>query len=148
MPESHSEQTSIQNSGFFRRLAAIFYDSLLLFLAVLPLASLPVVMLAGGSDNPFIQSPLFSLYIYCIGFLFFGWFWTHGGQTLGMRSWKVKVIQQNGEALAWKNAVSRYLAATLSWILLGAGFIWILFDKENLALHDRLSKTRLVRYHS
>jgi uncharacterized RDD family membrane protein YckC len=127
-------------------LAAILYDSLLIFMAVLPLASMPVVMLAGGSESPFIKSPLFSLYLYCIGFVFFGWFWTHGGQTLGMRSWRFKVVQNSGQMLSWKHALIRYLTATLSWALLGMGFVWALFDRQNLALHDRLSATRLVRH--
>ena len=126
-----------------RRLAAIFYDTLLLF-ALLFFASMIVVVPLGITT----EHPLYSLYvvyIYVVSFIFFGWFWTHGGQTLGMRAWRVRVQRDDGRSLTWPHALMRFLAAAISWAVFGAGFFWCLFSKERLTLHDLLSKTRLIR---
>ena len=131
-----------QPPGIARRLAAIFYDCLLLF-AVLFAATGLLLPFVGSAIAP--DNPLYTTYLLTVAFAYFGWFWTHGGQTLGMRTWKLRVCHAEGGTLNWSLALARYLAAALSWLLLGAGFIWALVDREHLTLHDRLSKTILVR---
>ena len=125
-----------------RQLASAFYDGLLL-IAVLFLASALTVPLTTRGIIA-IDSPLISLYLFAICFLFFGWFWTHGGQTLGMRAWRVKVVRADGAPLSWGDALKRHLAALLSCLPLGLGFLWAAVDPEGLAWHDRLSGTRLT----
>lgn len=127
-------------AGLGRRLLSIAYDSLLL-LAILFLATLAVVIPVGGA----VEHPLFTIYLLTVGFLFFGWFWTHGGQTLGMRTWGLRVQCAGGHGLDWQQALVRYLAALLSWLLIGGGFLWSLVDPERATLHDRISGTYLVR---
>jgi uncharacterized RDD family membrane protein YckC len=143
--------------GLLRRLGAIVYDALLLC-ATLFIATalvLPVtggVAVAGGN-------PLFSLYLLLICFLFYGWFWTHGGQTLGMRAWKFRVQQHDGRPISWWAAGVRFALAGL-WFLpvvylrqvvglhwgislsVGLCFLGITLV---LRLHDRYSETVLVR---
>jgi len=133
---------TFSNASFQRRLAAMFYDILLLF-ALLMVCALPVVLIA-GENSSFFKSPLYTLYLYSISFVFYGWFWTSGGQTLGMRSWKIRVIRDDGQSLGWDSALMRFLLATISLTLFGLGFLWILFDRDNLAWHDQLSKTRII----
>lgn len=133
---------SLPNASFQRRLAAIFYDGLLLF-ALLMVSALPVVLIA-GENSSFFKSPLYTLYLYSISFVFYGWFWTRGGQTLGMRSWKIRVVRDDNQSLGWDSALMRFLLATISLTLFGLGFLWILFDRDNLAWHDQLSKTRII----
>jgi len=130
------------NASFQRRLAAMFYDALLLF-ALLMVCALPVVLIA-GENSSFFKSPLYTLYLYSISFVFFGWFWTRGGQTLGMRSWKIRVVRDDNHAFGWDSALIRYLLATVSLFLFGLGFLWILFDHDNQAWHDTLSKTHII----
>lgn len=135
--------TRNQRVNLPRRLAAVSYDTLLLF-ALLFFASVIVVVPFGIT----LKHPLYALYvvyIYVVSFIFFGWFWTHGGQTLGMRAWCVRVQRIDENTLTWRHALVRFLAAGLSWAPFGAGFIWCLFNKERLAFHDVISKTRLVR---
>ncbi len=125
------------NISLLRRLVIIFYDSLLLF-AVLFFASIPIAVpfnITYGSPWYFA----YVLYIYVVGFIYFGWFWTHGGQTLAMRTWKAKLVSSSGKALL------RYLVALLSWLCLGLGFIWSLFRKDNATWHDLVSGTQLIR---
>jgi len=114
---------TFSNASFQRRLAAMFYDILLLF-ALLMVCALPVVLIA-GENSSFFKSPLYTLYLYSISFVFYGWFWTSGGQTLGMRSWKIRVIRDDGQSLGWDSALMRFLLATISLTLFGLGFLWI-----------------------
>ncbi|HIG90979.1 MAG TPA: RDD family protein [Methylococcaceae bacterium] len=125
--------------GFWRRLFAIFYDTFLLAALLFISTALALPLNAGEA---FAADPLYLGYLIGVCFLFFGWFWTHGGQTLGLRAWKIQILTATKQPLSWKDALSRFIWATLSWGLFGLGFIWILFDKEKKSLHDRLSGTQ------
>lgn len=139
--------------GFWRRLAAMTYDAVLLT-GVLVLASalitLPVGLALGREAAAVLfQSAGFRwpFFVYCVAVLasFHLWFWTHGGQTLGMKTWRIRVVRADGTPLALRDAIARYLSAGLSWLPLGLGFLWVLVDPARLSWHDRLSGTRLVR---
>lgn len=71
--------------------------------------------------------------------------WRRGGQTLGMRPWRLKVVSADGGAPTTVQLWKRYAVASLSTLLAGAGFWWAWFDRGRLTWHDRLSKTRTVR---
>jgi uncharacterized RDD family membrane protein YckC len=128
--------------GFARRLAAMLYDWLLLFALMLVATSLITLPLGmpGGIGLVLFQSLIF-LFIPAV---FFIGFWLRGGQTLGMRSWRIRLVTDSGQPVDGLTALRRLLAALLSLLPCGLGFIWILFDPEGLAWHDRLSRTRLV----
>ncbi len=128
--------------GFFRRLAAQFYDIVLL-IAILLVAN-GVLLLFTDTETLKIYSVLHRTYLISICFLFYAWFWTHGGQTLGLRAWKIKVLTLDQKPISWSQALLRFITATLSWtVFLGLGFIWVLFNKNKLSWHDQLSKTAL-----
>lgn len=127
--------------GFLRRLAAISYDFMLL-LAVLFLATVIALPINGGEAFTSHQ-PLYPLYLLSVSFVFYGWFWTHGGQTLGMRAWKIKLINDQTGAVTWSQAAIRFVVAIVSWLCVGLGFFWCLFNQQRLCWHDSLSKTRL-----
>ncbi len=135
---------TVTAAGFPVRIAAMTYDALALA-AILIVAAFPVVLWAGGPPRHFAAHLAFQAYLLAVVFAFFGWFWTHGGQTLGMRAWRLKLIAANGTPPDVRMAALRFAAAGLSWAALGAGFLWALVDREGLAWHDRLSGTRLVR---
>ncbi len=86
----------------------------------------------------------YNIFLLTVSYFYFCWHWVSGGQTLGMRSWHVFVIDTSLEKPDWKQASLRFFSAILSLLLFGLGFIWSSFDKNKLALHDRLSKTRLI----
>lgn len=131
------------NTGFLRRIAIIIYD-LLLLIAILLLSIAIVLPLNGGEAFEKNQS-WFPFYLIFICFLYYGWFWTHGGQTLGMKTWKVEIKTFNGQNINWKQAFIRFLAANFSFFFAGLGFIWQIIDKNNCCWHDHLSKTGLYR---
>jgi uncharacterized RDD family membrane protein YckC len=129
-------------AGLLRRLGALLYDSLLLF-GVLFFATLVLLVLRRGvAITP--GDPRYFLYLVAVGYLFCGWFWTRGGQTLGMRAWRIRVQQRDGTALSWGRALWRYLLAWLALLPLGAGYFWMLIDREGLTWHDRGSRTVVV----
>lgn len=127
-----------------RRLGAVCYDSLLL-LAVLFAAGLPLPLIPEAlRSEPWVRYTTFACML-LVSFVFFGWFWTHGGQTLGMRAWRIRVVTANSEPLSWGQAWSRFTWAAVSWAVFGLGFLWSLLDPFRLTWHDRFSATRLVR---
>lgn len=136
-------------ASLLKRLGAMLYDLLLFGSAVLVVGFLSMLAITSlmGVEN--VQrgglfAKLFFAYLLAFGYFFFGWFWTHGGQTLGMRAWKLEVITLDGQHLSWTHALFRYLYSIISWIPFGAGYLWMLVDKNKLTFHDRISKTAIV----
>ncbi|MGZ8096325.1 MAG: RDD family protein [Methylosarcina sp.] len=127
--------------GFFRRLAAIIYD-LFLLLALLFAATLLILPLNHGEAFTSKQY-WYPVYLLTVSFLFYAWFWTHGGQTLGMRAWKIKVLTFDRKPISWNQSLFRFAFALTSLAPAGLGFFWILIDKNRWAWHDYLSHTAL-----
>lgn len=148
-----------------RRLGAIVYDSLLLAGVLFTASALALLLAVAvlGSDpvkahNPLLGNPFFATYIFFVWFFFYAWFWIHGGQTLGMRAWKIRVQRVDGGPISWWQALLRFLLAGL-WILpviylnqvlslslgysLAGGFGFLLLILAG-RLHDRYSETLLV----
>lgn len=71
--------------------------------------------------------------------------WRGGGQTLGMRPWRLRVVAADGGQASWRALAIRYAVGTLSVLLAGAGFWWAWLDRGRLTWHDRASHTRLLR---
>jgi len=135
-------KTESNHCGLLRRLASITYDSLLLT-AVLFFSTLILLPFTRGQaiSNGNI---LYTAYLFFICYLYFAWQWTHGGQTLGMRTWKIRLRGIDSDDVTWQSASLRFLLACLSWGFLGAGFLRALIGREHLAFHDKYSKTRLM----
>ena len=71
--------------------------------------------------------------------------WRRGGQTLGMRPWRLRVADTAGAAASTPALLRRYAWGTLSLLVAGAGFWWAWIDRDRLTWHDRLSGTRMLR---
>ena len=148
------DQVSLSNPGFFRRLIVLFYDSVLIFSLAMCCAALIIAVrvaiegpesIADGeraiSGAWRLPTFLLILFVTCH---FYVLFWLKNGQTLGMQTWKVRVDNENNDRISTKQAYIRFAAATLSFACFGLGFIWVLFDKEHLSWHDKISGTHLV----
>jgi len=86
-----------------------------------------------------INTLLRSLWL-IIPFLYFVYYWTKHGRTLGMKVWKIKALSSNQLAITGLQSAIRFTSA-----LFGLGYLWMIVDKEKLPLQDRLSKTRLIK---
>ena len=128
-------------AGLFRRLGAAVYDTVLL-VAVLFIATAAVLPLTGGQAIA-VGTWWYKPYLLLVSYAYFAGFWVLGGQTLGMRAWKLWVRSVDGTPLSWRAAALRFVGAIVSWLVLGLGFFWVLIDKQKLAWHDRLSASRL-----
>ena len=71
--------------------------------------------------------------------------WRRGGQTLGMRPWRLQLVTLSGSVPSTAALWRRYAMATLSILPAGLGFWWAWIDRDCLTWHDRASGTRLVR---
>lgn len=128
--------------SLLRRLMAILYDSMLLA-ALLLLASLLALPLVGDSPSTLTRL-FFQLYLLLITFAFYTWFWSHGGQTLGMTAWRIRLQNSRPGPLSLWQLLLRFLVAIPSWLFLGLGFLWSLWEKDKRTWHDLYSMTELV----
>ncbi len=147
-----------------RRLAALVYEAVILF---------GIVFFAGylfstltQQRNGLVHRDLLTAWIALVVGVYFVWCWTHGGQTLPMKTWRLRLVGRDGGALRPLRAVVRYLLAWL-WFLpplalhpllhlslpytLGAAAVWFVLWAASAMLdgarqfpHDRLAGTRIV----
>ena len=134
-----------QNTGLLRRIGAMVYDGLLI-LALLFLSTLPFIALRGGEPVQPGENLLYRVILAVVIYGFFTGFWTRSGRTLGMQSWRLQLETMQGGRPTTGAATIRFFAAILSWAPAGLGFLWQLWDKDQLTWHDRISKTRIVYY--
>ena len=127
--------------GYFRLLASLFYEALLL-LALLFVATFLFVVFFGEATHPPLRYAL-QLYLWLISGLYLCWSWSRG-RTLAMQAWNIRLVNANGELLSMGLALRRYMLATIGLVLGGIGFWWALLDGEHRYLHDRLAGTRLI----
>ena len=138
-----------QTATLLRRLGALLYDSLLLsglLLLATAVFIIPYDLLAARPypHDALLYRTLLQLYLLAVIAGFFVYFWTHGGQTLGMRAWRLRLVRDDGTPPSSRDALRRFAWASLSLFPAGLGLWWSLFDPERLAWHDRRSRTRLV----
>jgi len=135
------------SAGFGRRVAALLYDSVLI-------AALLVIFTSGAvffNRSVAVEQETAGawVYLYRAGLVgvIAGYYllnWTHSGQTLGMRAWHLRAVADTGEPMALKSAILRFVYGILAWSPAALGVLWLYADREHLALHDRLSRTRVV----
>ncbi len=119
----------------------MFYDALLL-LSIYFIVTLILIPFNQGAAIEPGNAP-YNLLLLLISYLYFAWHWTHGGQTLGMLAWKIRLHSPQSDKITWKQATQRYLMGLFSLSCFGLGFLWVILDSEKLAWHDRYSGTFL-----
>ena len=135
----------MRNTGLLRRFAAMLYDAVLV-LALLMMATIPFIAVRGGEPVEPGDNRVYQLTMLLVVYLFFTGFWSWRGKTLGMQSWRLRLEKPDGSVPGFGAASLRFATAVLSWLPLGLGFLWQLWDKDKLTWHDRLSGTRLRHY--
>lgn len=117
---------------------------LLLVVAVVFVASFVMLPVVGDLHAPW-QKHLFQGFLLLVLFAYFAAFWLKSGQTLAMKTWRVRLVRADGRPLTFKLAALRFGLAFAGLACAGLGFGWALFDRDRQFLHDRLLGTRLIR---
>ncbi|WP_028486155.1 RDD family protein [Thiomicrorhabdus chilensis] len=125
----------------FKILFALGYDFILLC-AVWFMAALPYVLWQGETlQNRPAASLGFQLYLLAITYFYLTYFWTQSGQTPGLRTWKLKLVREDGYLLTRHNANLRFLWTVLFCLI---GWITLFTSRKQQSLQDILSKTKIV----
>ena len=134
---------TIQLPGLRRRIASMVYESLLL-LGVLSVTFMLPHLVVGMGFGIVLPGWALISHVFVVLGAYFIWSWHHGGQTLAMQTWKVRLTTPSGAQPSLARLALRYVLAWPSVSYLGAGMLWALFDRDRQFLHDRLAGTRLV----
>jgi uncharacterized RDD family membrane protein YckC len=128
--------------GIGRRLLSLIYEILLL---------IAVILLAGGGaaalaqiTNPDYTRLITRVIATTACAAYFAWQWHNRGQTLPMKTWRMRLETVDGLRITLPRALLRAALATAGYLLLGVSVIWAFIDRDRQFLHDRLSGTRLV----
>lgn len=125
------------------RLLSLAYEALILS-ALLLVGGAPFVIATRGMEHLVVR-PFFQVYLATLAGAYFVFQWCHGGQTLPMKTWRLRLVSADGGAITARQAIQRYCLALFGTLALGAGFAWALVDRDRQFLHDRLAGTRIVR---
>lgn len=129
--------------GLGWRLLALLYDALPV-IALLMVVSAVFLWLNGGQTVE--QDPALALLQFVCAWLLIGAYfvlsWRRGGQTVGMRPWRLKVVGADGRPASWGRLCVRYVVACITPVV---GLAWTLFEPRHRALHDIAAQTLVVR---
>jgi uncharacterized RDD family membrane protein YckC len=138
-----NEQVAQTTAPSFIKLGAcLIYETLVVI--ALSLAATAIFVLLLGEATIGIKRYLLQLFLWLTAGVYFVWCWHRKGQTLAMQTWQLKLLNQEAQLLPLKAAVVRYVLASLSLMLFGLGFLWIIVDRDRLFLHDRLLKSKII----
>jgi uncharacterized RDD family membrane protein YckC len=134
---------SLVPAPLWRRLAAAVYDLLPLVGIWMGGAFVALLFVPGHQVPP--GTTWFQLYLAALTAAYFGLSWIRGGQTIGMRAWKIRLVGEDGQPASPAMVAGRLLLLPLSLLPLGAGVIAAAFDPAGRMWHDRGAGTRVVR---
>lgn len=145
-PENSSNPNTPQSErGLFRllrRLMAMLYDAFLITAVMFAISAVAVALNGGNA----VDSPTFYLVLMLVPPCFFLWFWLHGGQTLGMSAWQLRLTGPNQQAVTAWQCIKRLALALITLAPFGLGLLWMLIDRDNRTLYGRFSGTKISRY--
>ena len=145
---------SLTAAPFWRRVAAIIYDAILLiaiwFVTTMIYMALKGMIIGVEAMQNIAEAELptsdllLTLCLLSTTFLFFAYFWQKLGQTLGMQVWRIRIQTIAGKGINWQQSALRFAGAAISFVTLGIGYLWMLWDKDRMTWHDKMSGTRVV----
>jgi uncharacterized RDD family membrane protein YckC len=146
-PASAPQHRRGGDAGFASRFIAFIFDCVLsvaIFELVLAAASFAAIVLTGSSVPWHRGDQWVTLAFFVSQFLYYAYAWTTSGKTPGMMILGVQVVGQDGTRVGVRRGLVRTLAYPLSFLLLGLGFLGILFRPDRRALHDVIAGTAVV----
>lgn len=147
-----SPRTARQPALIGWRLLSLLYDflpALALWMLVSALFTVGYTRSGHGAHENIPPLSLLQFALWLVCWLVTGVYatlsWRRGGQTLGMRPWRLRLVTDADTVPTWPALWKRYTVGTVSLLLGGLGFWWAWFDREHLTWHDRVSGTCLRR---
>lgn len=134
-----SLHSSCPPANLFRQFAAMLYDSLLISAILFVVIGISIAFNQGEAIE---NRPIIYLSLFLVVLVFYGWFWSKSGQTLGMRAWKIRIVAEFGGNPSWSICFLRIVFAIFSIACFGMGYWWRLF--KPYTWHDKLSQTKVV----
>ena len=129
--------------GIFSRLMSFTYDIFLVaalwFLFGFMFLGLYKLIVA---DNDYFPPPIGAMILFLTTAGYYVYFWSNGRNTLGMSTWSHEIVDDQGGKLSKKSAFQRFLLYAL---LSALGMLWIIFDKENKCLPDKILGLKVVK---
>jgi len=125
------------------RFASLIYEAFLLVPVLFVAAYLFLALFHQARTQPLHL--LFQLWLLAVVGAYFVYCWVKSGQTLAMKTWRLRVERCDGQLLTPARAVVRFLIAAAGLFLAGIGFVWALFDPDGRFLHDRIAGSRIVK---
>ncbi len=141
-------------AGHGGRLVAYIIDGFIVGVAIVVLTFILGVIFATGVSEDSVSGAavgaafLWLFAIFLVSILYFPWFWARGGQTPGMKVFRLRIVRDaDGSAIGWGAAILRYFVFVfLNSIVFGLpiGFIWIFIDKRRRGWHDLIAGTVVI----
>jgi uncharacterized RDD family membrane protein YckC len=149
-------------AGLFKQLVAMLYDSFL----IAALLFIATAILLPFNHGEAVSGPLYNIYLLSILFIFYSGFWQKAGQTLGMKAWKIRIIDEYGNNPPWSIGFLRlFIASFLPVTALALNQLFNLITNSKteaiicvfvflmgylvrlvrpFTVHDRLSQTKVI----
>lgn len=128
--------------GIGRRLLSLIYELLLLTALVL-LAGAVATAITQTTTSVHARS-ITQLLVALACIIYFAWQWHQRGQTLPMKTWRIRLVTTDGKAVTIPRAVLRACLAPAGYLCFGIAVLWAVIDRDGQFLHDRIAGTRLV----
>lgn len=142
---------ALPSASLLKRLLAFSYDLFILLALSMGYSGLATLLMVSlGIKDSGDYQPMHESYWFSLGWLFsiigFYWFfWKRVGQTIGMRTWRLKVVDQKQNIISHRQCLIRILLGPISLGLFGLGYLWCLVNKNKAAWHDIASNTRVIQ---
>ena len=131
--------------SLLRIVAATTYDSLLLLGVWFLVGSLALGIKFLYTGEVSSLNPVAGMSLVILStWLYFALFWIYGGKTLGMSSWKLRIISQDGNQITIIQTIIRFLSNIFTISLAGIPLFLRIINKNNSSLSDLLSKTSIT----
>lgn len=151
----HDPEELLEPAPLLRRLLAMVYDGLIC-IAVAIVVTWGYTMAAAwfigfdrymelAESGALNSDPLLTSVLFVMLYLFFAYFWTRSGQTLGMQVWRIRIETLEGRSISLTQALLRFITGWASWLCLGLGYLWMLWDSNRETWTDKASRSRVVQ---
>ena len=142
--------TQLPKAPIWRKLSAMIYDWLVLAAVSMAYGAMALTIkvrmlgytLAEGEKANLGLSGFIGWLVIMVAF--YSFFWHRGGQTLGMRAWRLQLVTDDYRYPSWAACIVRAAVASVSFFALGAGYWWQWQDREQKTWHDRASGTQVL----